>query len=90
MPLNASIKASVNGRKFEHTLAELIEGQRSHLIGGYLDVAVSFYKAVLEDAFTLNGHFTDSKPENPSDYYYLTVRQKNNQWAWSSPIWVSG
>ena len=45
MPLNASIKAKVNGREFEHTLAELLEGQRSHLVRGYLDVAVSFHRA---------------------------------------------
>lgn len=89
MPLNATMKASVNGRDFEHSLAELMEGQRSHLVGGYLDVAVSFFHAVPEAAFTLKGRFIDAKQENETDYYYLCVRQKNNQWAWSSPIWVS-
>ena len=88
MPLDAKIKASVNGKHFEHTLAELLEGQRSHLTGGYLDTAVSFYKAVPEKSFTLNGSFIDSKPDNEVDYYYFSVRQKNNQWAWSSPIWI--
>ena len=88
MPLDAKIKASVNGRQFEHTLAELLEGQRSHLTGGYLDTAVSFYKAVPEKSFTLNGSFIDSKTDNEIDYYYLSVRQKNNQWAWASPIWI--
>lgn len=89
MPLKASVKASVNGKKFEHTLSELLEGQRSHLAGGYLDLAVSFHRAVPESAFTLFNQFIDSKPENPTDYYYLCVRQKNNQWAWSSPIWIT-
>jgi len=89
MPYSAIIKASVNGRNFEHTLAELIEGQRSHLVGGYLDVAVSFFHAATEAAFTLRGSLVDSHPENDTDYYYLCVRQKNNHWAWSSPIWVS-
>ena len=89
MPSNATIKASVNGRNFEHSLAKLIEGQRSHLVGGYLDVAVSFFHAVPEKAFSLKGHFLDTKQEKPTDYYYLCVRQKNNHWAWSSPIWVS-
>ena len=88
MPRNASIKAKVNGRVFEHTLAELLEGQRSHLVRGYLDVAVSFHRAVPEEAFTINAGYVDSKRENSTDYYYLCVRQKNNQWAWSSPIWV--
>jgi len=89
MPLSAAIKAPVNGRDFEHSLAELMVGQRSHLVGGYLDVAVSFFHAAPEAAFTLKGHFIDSVQENTTDYYYLCVRQKNNQWAWSSPIWVS-
>ena len=89
MPFNAVIKASVNGRNFEHKLEELLEGQRSHLVGGYLDVAVSFFRAVPEKLFTLDGSFMDTKHENQTDYYYLCVRQKNNQWAWSSPVWVS-
>lgn len=89
MPVQASIMVSVNGRKFEHKLEELLQGQRSHLVSGYLDVAVSFHRAVPEQAFQLNGHFVDSNPENPTDNYYLCVRQKNNQWGWSSPVWVS-
>ena len=23
-----------------------------------------------------------------TDYYYIRVRQRDQQWAWSSPIWV--
>lgn len=89
MPLNALIKADVNGRKFEHTLAELLEGQQSHLVGVYLDVAVSFHRAVPEELFTLNAQYSDSKPKKATDYYYMCVKQMNNQWAWSSPIWVN-
>lgn len=89
MPLDARLSARINGKDFEHSLAELLEGQRSHLIGGYLDAAVSFFRAVPEAAFTLTGGVVDEVIENPTDYYYLTVRQKNNQWAWSSPVWIS-
>jgi hypothetical protein len=89
MPRDAAIRAKVNGREFEHTLAELLEGQRSHLVGGYLDVAVSFFHAAPEAAFTLEGGMVDDGPENKTDYYYLCARQRNDQWAWSSPIWVS-
>src|SRR5262249_46340635 len=41
-----------------------------------------------EDRF----HWTDGEPvkgERPS-YYYVRVIQKDNQMAWSSPIWVIG
>ncbi len=90
MPPSATIRAEVNGRAFEHSLAELLEGQRSHLVGGYLDVAVSFFRAAPETAFSLSGSVIDSEKAGATDYYYLCVRQKNGHWAWSSPIWVKG
>ncbi len=89
MPPAATIRAEVNGGTFEHTLAELLEGQRSHLVGGYLDVAVSFFRAAPETAFALSGSFLDAGKEEPTDCYYLCVRQKNDHWAWSSPVWVT-
>jgi len=89
MPLKAKISALINGKMFEHTLDQLLKGQCSHLIGGYLDAAVSFFRAVPQASFTFNGSFVDKEKENPTDYYYLTVRQKNNQWGWSSPVWIS-
>ena len=89
MPLEAKLSARINGKIFEHTLAELLQGQRSHLIGGYLDAAVSFFRAVPLSSFSLSHGFVDDVAENPTDFYYLTVRQKNNQWGWSSPIWIS-
>ncbi len=89
MPLEAKVSARINGKIFEHTLAELLRGQRSHLIGGYLDAAVSFFRAVPRSSYSLSHGFVDDIAENPTDFYYLTVRQKNNQWGWSSPIWIS-
>ena len=38
------------------------------------------------------GEWTDAAPV-PEDgvlYYYARVTQKNNQLAWSSPVWVQG
>ncbi len=32
--------------------------------------------------------FTDGKPEQPVDYYYLRVTQADGEMAWSSPVWV--
>jgi hypothetical protein len=37
-----------------------------------------------------NGSPGDTAILNASeDYYYIRVCQDNNQWAWSSPIWVA-
>lgn len=89
MPVAAVIRLSANGREFEHTLGELLEGQQSHLIGGYLDAAVTMYRAAPESSITMQGQFVDEAAERDTDYYYLRVRQVNNQWAWTSPIWIS-
>ena len=31
---------------------------------------------------------TDEVAERDTDYYYARVRQRDGQWAWTSPIWV--
>ena len=31
---------------------------------------------------------TDDSPGEQVDWYYVRVRQKNEQYAWSSPVWV--
>jgi hypothetical protein len=90
MPPAATIRARVNGRRFEHRLAELLEGQRSHLVGPFLGPAVSFHRAVPASACELAVEHLDTTPERPTDHYYARVRQRNNQWAWSSPVWVTG
>ncbi len=89
MPGNAAIITKINGRKFEHSLLELLNGTKSYFMHGWLSEAVSFHRAVPEDGFILKANFNDFKPENPTDYYYIRARQKNNQWAWSSPIWIN-
>lgn len=88
MPSTGIIKADINGKTFKHTLAELWEGQRSHLVDGYLGPAVAFHRAVPQKAYVLRGRFVDKVPSKDNDNYYLSIRQKNDQWAWSSPIFV--
>ncbi|HUU28444.1 MAG TPA: Tat pathway signal sequence [archaeon] len=88
MPKRASIRARVNGKVFEHTMAELLEGARSHFLIGWLSEAISFHRAIPESGFIMEKALVDRQPENETDYYYARVRQRNNQWAWSSPIWV--
>jgi hypothetical protein len=88
MPRQGSIRARVNGRLYKHTLAEVFEGARSHFLRGWLSEAISFHRAIPESGFLFESTVTDSKPENETDYYYVRVRERNHQWAWSSPIWV--
>lgn len=88
MPLSAKIVADFNGKTYEHTLAELLEGARAHFLRGWLSEAIQFERAATEPAFLAGHIMTDEKAERDTDYYYARVRQRDGQWAWTSPIWV--
>ena len=88
MPLESTICLNVNGNHYEHKLAELMEGSRSHFTRGLLMEAVRIHKAVPVNFYTFEDRFPDDAPEKDVDYYYLRVSQKNNQWAWLTPVWV--
>jgi hypothetical protein len=88
MPLDRVITSDFNGKAFSHSLAELLEGSRSHFMRGWLSEAVLFNRAMPESCWTIEHYMEDCEPENETDFYYVRVRQKDQQWAWSSPIWV--
>ena len=88
MPKDGKIIAEFNGKKFEHTLGELLEGSRSHFMIGWLSEAILFNRAMPENCFKIEHYMEDKTPERDTDYYYVRVRQRNQQWAWSSPIWA--
>ena len=88
MPKDGKVIAEFNGKKFEHTLGELLEGSRSHFMIGWLSEAILFNRAMPESCFTLEHYMEDKEPQRDTDYYYVRVRQRDGQWAWSSPIWA--
>jgi len=89
MPRNAKLIASFNGKTFEHSMQELLDGTYSHFMIGWLSEAIQFHRAATESVYTLEYEITDNKPEKSTDYYYIRVRQRDNNWAFSSPIWVN-
>ncbi|MEG2514638.1 MAG: Tat pathway signal sequence, partial [Bacteroidaceae bacterium] len=88
MPRNAKLTADFNGKHFEHTLDELLKGSRSHFMIGWLSEAILFNRAMPESCYTIEHYMEDTTPERDTDYYYVRARQRDGQWAWSSPIWV--
>lgn len=88
MPLDGVITSDFNGKQFSHTLAELLEGSRTHFVIGWLSEAVLFNRAMPESCYCIEHYMEDKEAERDTDYYYVRVRQKDQQWAWSSPIWV--
>ena len=88
MPKDGILTADFNGKKFEHSLGELLEGSRSHFMIGWLSEAILFNRAMPESCFTVEHYMEDKEPQRDTDYYYVRVRQRDGQWAWSSPIWA--
>jgi hypothetical protein len=88
IPQSGVITTEFNGKTFRHSVAELLAGNKAHFMNGWLSEAIQFHRAIPVDAFQVEHFLVDDQPENDTDYYYLRVRQRDNQWAWSSPIWV--
>ncbi len=86
------IRARINGKPVEYTVGELREGSRSGYLGGFLTPAYLFNRAVPDEELVMNIEFVDRAPNEatpgPMEWYYVRVRQKNDQWAWGSPVWV--
>lgn len=81
------ITADFNGQQLSYSLRELFQGTKAHFMRGWLSESIQFERAVSEEAFRVET-VLDDKVERDTDYYYVRVRQRNGQWAWSSPIWV--
>ena len=88
VPKDCVLTADFNGKQFSHTIAELLEGSRTHFVVGWLSEAILFNRAMPESCYTIEHYMEDREPEKDTDYYYVRVRQRDQQWAFSSPIWV--
>ena len=88
MPKDGVLTADFNGKQFSHTIGELLEGSRSHFMIGWLSEAILFNRAMPQSSYTIEHYMEDKEPQKDTDYYYVRVRQRDQQWAWSSPIWV--
>lgn len=88
MPTAAELVLEANGRTFTHPLSDLLEGSRVHVLRGWLTEAVRIHRAVPASAYCIDLSWTDQAVESEADFYYVRIAQRNNQWAWLSPIWV--
>jgi len=85
---NTVLLATVNGQLFEQPISELLTGARTYYLGGFVSPAFCFQRAVPESEYTHHFAFLHRSDASLRDWYTLRVRQRNDQWAWSSPIWV--
>ncbi len=88
MPQDGNLTAEFNGKRFTHSLGELLQGSRSHFMIGWLSEAILFNRAMPENSYVIEHFMEDKEPQRDTDYYYVRVRQRDQQWGWSSPIWA--
>ena len=82
------LAGSINGQKVDLPVSRLLKGPCAGYLGGFLSPAYCFHQAVPQSAYSASFQFSHSPNCVRQDWYYVRVRQKNGQWAWSSPIWV--
>lgn len=85
---NTQIQATINGTVHTLCLGDLFTGSRTFYLGGFVSPAVCFHRAVPESAYTCRFTFPHEHLSAQRDWYHVRVRQRNDQWAWSSPVWV--
>jgi hypothetical protein len=85
----APLPASPEERTGSLPLAELRRGPRAGFLDGFVSEAWQISRAVPVAEYTWSLEWSDRAEEEANDsYYHVRVRQKNDQRAWSSPIWV--
>ena len=88
MPRKAKLTADFNGKTFSYSMDELLHGTYSKFMIGWLSEAIQFHRAAPESVYKVEYTVEDDAPEKDTDYYYIRVRQRDNNWAFSSAIWV--
>jgi hypothetical protein len=89
MEADALVYTELGAKRVSHTLAELVGGSRTGYLGGFVSPAYRLARAALREETEAEFEFTDRRGDSTErDHYYVRVRQTNDQWAWSSPIWV--
>ncbi len=86
MPKQGNIQAMINGQSVSMPIERLARGARTGHLGGIDSPAYRFHRAPLSHEFIWNLKWEDVG--KTGDTYYARVRQLNDQWAWSSPIFL--
>ena len=81
------VELVLNGQTFTFSVKQLLQGARTGHLGGIDSPAFRIHQLPAENEWKWNVSFED-RMESDSDFYYVRVRQMNDQWAWSSPVFV--
>ncbi len=83
-----ALSLEVNGRQMNVTVGELLESSRSMHMDSYNSHACLVHQAVPDTTYRFQANVKDT-PQTEHDVYYVEVRQKNEQYAWVSPVFVN-
>ena len=86
LPVTGQVYATINGRTWQWPVQDLLEGSRADSMQGIVSPALRIHRAPRTDELFWQCRCEDHGDSD--DYYYVRVRQSNDQWAWSSPIFV--
>ena len=84
------LRLTVNGEAIDVALGELFTGTRTFYLGGFVSPALCLHRAVARAESHQRIAFLHRARSTQRDWYTVRVRQRNDQWAWTSPIWVEG
>ena len=79
---------TVNGKTNIKTVRELLESGYSGHMKPYASHAYLVHTLVPETDYTAEIELEDTEPEQDTDVYHAEISQKNNQWAFVSPIYA--
>lgn len=75
-------------RVVTNRLGELARDNVVIASGGFFGESCIIHRLVAAPLYAASVRFADRNSAATADSYYVRVRQYNDQWAWSSPIWV--
>jgi len=70
------------------TFAQLAESNDMLFTGDFPKESAMVHRLVFHDHYRTSFQVTDTEDGTRSNWYYVRVVQTNQQYAWSSPIWV--
>ena len=84
----AVLSINANKTEYKKSLQELCRRSDSFYLSRFLCGAVHIHRFIQENEYKTEEIYTDTGEGLKEDFYYVRVRQRNGQWAYSSPIWV--
>jgi len=86
-PLSGTVEAIINGQEISIPIARLIKGAKTGNLAEIDSPAYRFHRLPKPEEMNWDISLEDNFEQDA--VYTMRVRQKNDQWAWSSPIFTT-